>query len=313
MTALAFDLGTGGPKVAVVEPDGTVLGTGQVGVPTQFGADGSAEQDPEVVWQAVVQASRAAIAASPPGTAQRIDLVCPTTQWSSITPVDADGMPVAPMMVWMDRRGGRRTKPLMADGGAELWADIHGLIPVASSSLGHVLHMQHQPHIHNRTRAYLEPMDYLGARMTGVIATTANGAMPLALSDNRAPGRWGWSDELIARSGVDRSRLPGFISALSILGPIREAQATELGVRPGIAVVVGANDSIAAAFGTGAFGPGQGTVMMGTTAVLTSHHPERFVDYEHFVTTMPSVFDDRYYVVDGGSEVVDVWDRVNGW
>ena len=69
---------------------------------------------------------------------------------------------------------------------ARRWAEIHGFTP--GTSLGHVLWFHAQPEIHDRTAAYLEPMDYLNARFTGVIAATANSAMPIGLTDNRRLG-----------------------------------------------------------------------------------------------------------------------------
>jgi xylulokinase len=37
--------------------------------------------------------------------------------------------------------------------------------------------------------------------------------------------------------------------------------------------------------------------MMGTTGVLTAHHPVRHIDGDRFIVTMPSALEDRYYVV----------------
>jgi xylulokinase len=85
--------------------------------------------------------------------------------------------------------------------------------------------------------------------------------------------------------------------SLSVLAVIRGDVADSLGLRRDVEVVTGANDSIAAAFGSGAFDPGQGTIMMGTTGVLTAHHPVRHVDGDKFIVTMPSALEDRYYVV----------------
>ena len=172
---------------------------------------------------------------------------------------------------------------------------IHGFGP--STSLSHILWFQRQADIHRRAVAYLEPMDYLNARFTGRIAATANSAMPLALTDNRVLGATTWSDELIKRADVDSSRLPELTRSLMVLSTIRADVADDLGVRRDVEVVTGSNDSIAAAFGSGALGPGQATVMMGTTGVLTVHHPVRHVDSAKFIVTMPSSLEDGYYVV----------------
>ncbi len=310
MNALAIDLGTTAAKVSVVAEDGRILGSGTEGVPTRLGPNAVAEQDAEQVWRAVMNAARHALAEAGPAAARDVAVVCATSQWSSIIPVDASGKPVGPMFVWLDGRGKRYTSALSsgassvtgaaaADGGVSVrahWADVHGLYP--STALAHLLHVQHdQPEMHARTAAYLEPMDYLNARFCGRLAATGNSAMPLALTDNRVVGTSSWSDDLIARAGIDRSKLPELVASLSVLGTILRTVADDLGVRHDVVVVAGANDSVAAALGTGALEPGQGTVVMGTTGVLTAHHPTRVVEPSKFIATMPSALHDRYYVM----------------
>ena len=302
MNALAIDLGTTAAKVSVVTRQGRVLGSGMEPVETVFGPQKAAEQDPEKVWRAVLSAARNALAQAGTAEADAVGVVCATSQWSSIIPVDRAGLPVGPMFVWLDRRGEYYTQALGSagpDGGRATlshWADIHGLYP--STSLAHLLYAQNErPEIHDRTYAYLEPADYLNARLCGRIAATGCTAMPLSLTDNRTLGDVTWSDDLIARAGVDASKLPPLVASLSTLGPLLPHVADDLGLRPGTLVVAGANDSVAAAIGTDAMAPGRGTVIMGTTGVLTAHHPRRVVDPSKFVVTMPSALSDRFYVM----------------
>ncbi|MEY2445144.1 MAG: xylulokinase, partial [Ilumatobacteraceae bacterium] len=302
MNALAIDLGSTACKASVIALDGQVLGSGLTRVPTVFGAHGAAEQDAELVWQSTLSACRQALADAGTSTSDAVRSICVTSQWSSIVPVGAHGLPVAPLHMWFDRRGERLTAALTAGDGREAvkarWEEIHGFNP--STSLAHILWFQQQSDIHCRTTAYLEPMDYLNARFTGRIAATANSAMPLALTDNRRLGATTWSAELIELAGVDVERLPELTPSLAVLDTIRADVADELGLSRQVEVVTGANDSIAAAFGSGALEPGQATIMMGTTGVLVLHHRSRHVDCEKFIVTMPSALEDRYYVVAEG-------------
>jgi len=301
VNALAIDFGTTACKASVVAIDGCVLGSGLTRIPVVFGDDGAAEQDAELVWSLTLDACRAAIAEAGVDAAAAIVAVCVASQWSSIVAVDANGDPVSALHMWFDGRGHDLADALIPDQtgeAARLWAEIHGFTP--GTSLRHILWFQAHPEIHARTAAYVEPMDYLNARFTGIIAATANSAMPLGLTDNRRLGGSDWSPELIERAGVDRSRLPELIDSLSVLGPILPGVADALGIPRGVDVVTGANDSIAAAFGAGALEPGQAAMMMGTTGVLIAHHPTRYVDPARFIVTMPSALDDRYYVVAEG-------------
>ena len=55
---LGLDLGTSEAKAALVGLDGTLLGLGRAGYPTDLGADGRAEQDPRDWWAAIASATR---------------------------------------------------------------------------------------------------------------------------------------------------------------------------------------------------------------------------------------------------------------
>ena len=300
-TALAIDLGSTACKASVVDIEGGVLGSGLANLPLVFTSDGGVEQDAELVWRCTLDACRSALAEAGADARAAVAAVCVATQWSSIVPVDGQGLPVANLHMWMDERGASLVKAMMPDSSCEQarrWADVHGFTP--GTSMSHLLWFHARSDIHARTAAYLEPMDYLNARFTGRIAATANSAMPMGLTDNTHLGHAAWSDELIERAGIDRTRLPPLVESMSVLGPVLPEVAAALGIAGGTPVITGCNDSIAAAFGAGALDEGQAVIMMGTTGVLVVHHPERHVDAARFIVTMPSALDDRYYVVAEG-------------
>ena len=302
MNALAVDLGSTACKASVISSAGDVVGSGLMRLPTTYGKGGLAEQDPEVIWASTLTACRQALDAAGRTAAGGVRSICVTSQWMSVVPADAKGLPVAPLHMWFDRRGEQYTEALTAGDDGDMinsrWEEIHGFRP--SISLSHILWFHHDRDVHRRTAAYLEPMDYLNARFTGRIAATANSAMPFALTDNRQLGAAAWSAELVDRAGIDATRLPELTRSLQVLATVRADVAEQLGLRRDVEVVTGANDSIAAAFGSGAFEVGQGTIMMGTTGVLVAHHPVRHVDTSRFIVTMPSALEDRYYVVAEG-------------
>ena len=137
--------------------------------------DGTAEQDAVALWDAVVDAVRQTTAEAP-AAGLDVDAICVCSQYSSIVPVDAEGRPVAPMTLYWDHRGTARSWEVMEHHPEALatFLEHHGIPPIGSGlSLGHILSFQHDdPDVHARTAAYLEPMDYVNARLTGRIAAT---------------------------------------------------------------------------------------------------------------------------------------------
>jgi hypothetical protein len=68
------------------------------------------------------------------------------------------------------------------------WIKLTGLVPTHSGvdSLGHVLFIKHErPDIYAKTYKFLEPMDFLTARLTGKITATQKTMVPFVVVDNR--------------------------------------------------------------------------------------------------------------------------------
>jgi xylulokinase len=103
---LAVDLGTGGPKVAVVGTTGRIVASAFEPVPLYLLEGGGAEQDPEAWWAAIGIASRRAVAEADVAPADLIGVGC-TAQWSGTVAVRADGTPAMRAVIWMDSRGNR--------------------------------------------------------------------------------------------------------------------------------------------------------------------------------------------------------------
>ncbi len=104
---LAIDLGTSGPKVALVSVKGEVVACEIEKTPLMLLPGGGAEQAPDEWWRAICAATRRLLA-RPEVKNRAIVGVCCTTQWSGTVAVDRQGshwampssgwMPAAPRM-----------------------------------------------------------------------------------------------------------------------------------------------------------------------------------------------------------------------
>ena len=63
-----------------------------------------------------------------------IAAVAVTSQYMSVIPVAADGMPTGPCVLWMDTRGAEHNISLLNDDSFVLFVDRHGLIPLPSGN-----------------------------------------------------------------------------------------------------------------------------------------------------------------------------------
>lgn len=315
VTALGIDVGTTNVKATLVDDGGEVLALASRSFAATVDGD-LAELDAEVQWRGVCDAITECVATAPEAAASVV-AVGVDSQYSSIVPVDADGLPVAAMRLWSDRRGTARSFAILEDDDAFFgFIERHGIPPVGGGlSLGHVLHLQHDcPEIHADTAAYLEPMDYVNARLTGRLASNQATQFMSQLIDNRSLGQTAYDDVLLGWAGVDASRLPPLLPLDEPIGTLKPDVAEQLGLPPGAVVHAGINDTQAGSVATDAARPGRGGLSIGTTSVLVDSIASKEVDLDHEVLSCPGPFADGYLLFAenglGGRSVEHVLEHV---
>ena len=295
---LAVDLGSGGPKVAQIATDGTILRTAFRAVDTHIGADGAATQDAVQWWSRLLDAARDAIDGADPASLHAVAI---TGQWGSTVPVGFDSTPVGPALLWSDTRARDLVRPIV--GGP---VTVGGYAPRkalpfirlaagapntdGADPTGHALLLKHRfTEMYSRTATMLEPVDYLGLRFTGRAAATP-ASMTLSWLTNHRPGAGsGYVAALIARTRRDRAKLPELLPTGSVLGPLSAGAATALGVLPGAPVICGIPDLHAAVLGSGAVAPFASHAAISTTAWLGARVPFKRTDLFHSIATVPGL------------------------
>ena len=305
MPILAIDLGTTNIKAAVVECDGSLLGTGRRTVATLHTPDDGAEQDAELVWKAVLGAAEDALDALPDRSVVR-GIAC-ASQYSSIVPVGVDARPVGNVVLWMDKRGGLDSIARLPGGKGMKpnpfqmlrWLQIHGIPPLPSGadSLAHMRWVKlARPDVYERTAAFLEPMDYITARLSGRLVTNMCSSFMFLLTDNRK-SRSGYHPKLMKWSGLDPGKLPEIVPVDEPVGRILPEIAERLGLRPETLVFPGINDTQAGGIGAYAFSGDHAGISIGTTAVCITHVDFKKTDIIHSLVSMPCPIPDRYFVM----------------
>jgi len=98
---LAIDQGTSSTKAVVVSPAGTVLGEAEVSVRPVATADGGVEQDPEELWESVLNAGRKALAEA----SEPVGALALANQGETVLVWDRKtGDPLTAAVSWQDRR-----------------------------------------------------------------------------------------------------------------------------------------------------------------------------------------------------------------
>jgi xylulokinase len=305
---LAVDLGSGGPKAALVSGRGEIVARAAGSVATFHTPDGGGEQDANQWWEVTSQCVREVVGQNIVPVEQ-IAAVSIASQWSVTVPVDEHGTALMNAIHWSDSRGAVHTKRV-TDGLIKIsgynarklyrWIRLTGGMPTDSGNdaLAHILFIRHErPEVYARTAKFLEPMDYLNLRLTGRAVASHATVFPYLLTDNRDNTRIDYDQKMIDWCGLDRAKLPDLVPVGTVLGPLLPHAASEWGLAPSTQVVTGTPDSQAAAVGSGAVLDYEAHICMGTTAWLTCHVPFKKTSLFEYLATMPSAIRGRNMVV----------------
>jgi glycerol kinase len=248
---LAIDQGTTGTTCLVVDAELHVHRRGYAELPQHFPRPGWVEHDPEEIWQSVLAAAEEA-------GLDGVDTIAITNQrettllWDRVT-----GRPVAPAIVWQDRRTAPRCRELDAD----LIRERTGLVPDPYFSATKLEWLLRE---HGRAGLAFGTVDtWLVWKLTSgqLHVTDATNASRTMLASLRTLD---WDDELLALFGVDRELLPRIVRSDVAVG-----EGELLGVRAEIHGIAG--DQQAALFGQGCHSAGEGKATYGTGSFVLVH------------------------------------------
>ncbi len=306
---LAVDLGTGGPKVALVSPTGRVVASAFRPVRLNLIAGGGAEQDPAEWWSAVVAAAREVLGAPAGRPGRVVGLGC-TAQWSGTVAVDREGMPVRPAVIWMDSRGSaairRQSGGRVSLLGYDLrkvarWIRLTGGAPGQSGKdpTAHILWIREaEPDAYEATYKFLEPVDWLNQRLTGSFRASYDSIAAHWVTDNRKVRSVHYDATLMAMAGLEAAKLPDLVAPATVMGHLRKEAADELGLPPGLPVATGTGDLHSAAVGSGAVADFDAHLYIGTSSWISCHVPFKKTDPLHNIASIPAAVPGRYLVAD---------------
>ena len=262
---IVIDEGTTSTRAVMFAADGTAVDSCQRPLTQHYPAPGLVEHDAEEIWKLTLECAQTIIAKA--GGADRIASIGITNQRETIVFWDKrTGKPLAPAIVWQDRRTADICAALKEQGEEPVVQAKTGLLldPYFSGSkIGWALENWPQLKDAGAHLAVGTVESYLVFRLTGGgHITDATNASRTALM---AIGSGGWDDGLTDMFGVPRDILPEITDCAGDLG-------TTLPEHFGgpIRIAGMAGDQQAATIGQGCFAVGQTKATFGTGAfVLT--------------------------------------------
>lgn len=250
---IGYDVGSQGAKAVICSDDGCVLATASCEYPISYPRPAWAEQNPQHWMDALRTVTRAVLDRAGPGVGPVVGLGL-DAYVDSIVPVDEGLRPLREAFLWMDRRAVQQCEWMSRAISPDRLFEITGLNLDPSHTAAKILWVRdNEPGVFERTWKFVVPATYLVGWLTGGLVVDFSNASSTMLLDVRTRR---WSGEVLAALGLSEDLLVPVRSATDVAGELREDVANELGLPPGIPVVVGCGDEHAACVGAGVVEPG---------------------------------------------------------
>jgi glycerol kinase len=261
---LVIDEGTTSTRAMLFAADGACLGSSQKPLRQHYPAPGLVEHDAAEIWAHTLACAQEMVRKA--GGANKVTAIGITNQRETIVFWDKrSGEPLAPAIVWQDRRTADMCAQLKTAGAEAQVQHTSGLLldPYFSGSkIGWAL--QHWPQLKavGRHLAVGTIESYLLFRLTGgAHMSDASNASRTALMS--IAGHDGWDDDLCKMFGVPAHILPEIVDSA---GPIGHTVPELFGGSIAITAMVG--DQQSATIGQACLLPGQSKATFGTGAFI---------------------------------------------
>ncbi|MBM3494978.1 MAG: hypothetical protein FJX72_11770, partial [Armatimonadetes bacterium] len=259
MSLLGIDIGTTGCKAAAYGAQGARIASAYREYATARPRPGWAELDSADVW-AKVRAVIAEVAQQ--ATDDPIGALCVSSMGEAMTPVSADRRILGGSILCSDTRGSEYADMLRERLGPERFYAINPNVLTAAYSMPKLAWLRdHEPALYRSAHKFLLWGDLVGFLLGAEPVTSYSHANRTLLFDIHAER---WSEELLALSGIERAILPDTAPSGTVAGTVSAHMAEELGLKPGVAIVVGGHDQCCNALGAGVIEPGSAVCGIGT-------------------------------------------------
>ena len=285
---IGVDIGTQSTKAVLVTAAGAIVAQRSQAYQVETPRPLWAQQWPDVWLRAVAESVRELMAGVDIQPAS-VRAMCVTSLYGgSGIPVDVQGKPLYPCLIWMDRRAQDEVDWVRRQVDVERLHDITGNGIDSYYGFTKMLWLRDkEPEIWKRIHRFLPPNTYVNAQLTGQVAVDHSSAGNIGgvYDVNRRC----WSEEALAMLGIARSMMPDrLVESSDCVGPLLPHWAQAMGLPAGLPMMAGGVDAAAATLAAGAARPGNHVAMIGTSMCWGTIR--QTVDARNGLISMPHVF-----------------------
>ena len=259
---LTCDTGTTSCKCTLFNARGDALFSVRRGYGTSYPHPNWAEQDPEIIAEAMFDGIRELLVQVSP---QRVACVGLSGAMNGCIPVDDSGKALYPNIIHSDSRTEAQVQEILEKISFDDFYRLTGNRPDTHYTLPKIIWLkENEPDIYRRARWFLNIKDYLYGRLTGRFGYTdySDASLTTALDLSRRQ----WAAELLRDLKLDVERMPVLLKGHDITGKITREVYRQTGLLPGTPVAIGGGDGACTTRGSGVSQPGSAYCYIGSSA-----------------------------------------------
>ncbi len=293
---IGIDIGTTSTKAIVVNSIGEMKGLASREYPLLSPQPRFAEQDPNLIFSAVLESVREAIQRANLSSRDIAAIGCGSAMHSLIV-MGADHFPLSQSITWADNRSVTQAAALkQSPNGIQIYrktgTPLHPMSPLTK-----LLWMREcDPDRFNKAAKFISIKEYVLYRLFEQYVVDYSIAAATGLLNLKALN---WDQEVLNLAQVRVDQLSQLVPTTHILQGMKPEYAAAMGLDPNVPVVVGSSDGVLANLGVGAIASDQLAITVGTSSAVRKVVSQPITDEQGRTFCYPLT--EKYWVIGGAS------------
>lgn len=263
MFIFVIDIGTSSMRGILYDQNAHILMKHQIITRSNYLSNGYVEQD-AMSWQSGLVQLLKSLSQYCQEHHLLPDAISLTAQRSSVIPVSKNGTPLAPAIMWQDKRTLIYEKTLQ-NYNDFVFSKAGSRINPVFSACKMLWIREHEPELYQKSHKLITIPDYLIWLMTeNFVSDHTYGSRSLLMNLEKRQ----WDENLLRIFRIEENKLCKLISPGSICGTLTPSLAAFVGLESGIPIISAGGDQQCAALGLGVLKSGQAEITTGTGAFL---------------------------------------------
>ena len=259
---IGVDIGTTSTKAVLFNKEGKAIDRHGVEYPLHTPSPGTAEQDPEEIFRAVIKCIKEVTS----NTKESISFVSFSSAMHSLILVDENDQPLTPSITWADNRSAAWAEKIKREmNGMEIYrrtgTPIHPMSPLVKLAWL----KDEKPDLFGKAAKFISIKEFVFHRLFGkyVVDYSIASATGMFHLENLT-----WDEEAMKVAGVTKDQLSVPVSTTESMVGLKSEYTEMLGLPGDTPFVVGASDGVLSNLGVNAIEPGVVAVTIGTSGAI---------------------------------------------